>query len=120
MSTIVNLTEEAFHIGETITLDVTCLDADGAPINLTGAGIVFRLASKSARLLDATLGSGVSLTDAPAGKCRVTISPAMQTAANVPPGDHVYELKVTTSGGGVSIQAEGVFAISDSLFRKYA
>ena len=119
MSTHVNLSAETFHVGETITIDVTCLDADGAPVDLAGAAIVFRLASRAARLLDATLGAGVTITDAAGGKCRVIISPAMQTAAGVPPGDHFYELKVTTAGGAVSIQAEGGFSLADSLFRKY-
>ncbi len=119
MSTHVNLSDEIIHVGETITIDVTCADADGLPINLAGAVIVFRLASRSAFLLDAVLGYGVAITDAAAGKCRINITPAMQAGANVPPGDHLYELKVSTPGGAVSIQAEGVFTLSDSLFRIY-
>jgi hypothetical protein len=120
MSTHVNLSDDTFHVGETLTIDVTCLDADGVPIDLTGASIVFRLASRSARLLDAVVGAGVTITDAAAGECRVIITPSMQSIAGIPPGDHLYELRVTSSGGAVSIQAEGVFTLSDSLFRKYA
>ena len=120
MSTRINLTDGGFHIGESVTLDFTCLDADGAPIDLTGAAIVFRLASRSAFLLDATLALGVVLIDPAAGKCRVILSPAMQAAAGVPPGDHQYELKISTSAGAVSIQAEGALTLADSLFRKYA
>ena len=119
MSTHINLSGDVFHVGETITIDVTCLDAAGAPLDLTAAAITFRLASRSARLIDAVLGNGVSITDASAGKCRVVITPAMQTSAQMPPGDHLYELKVTLPGGIVTIQAEGVFPIADSLFRKY-
>ena len=120
MSTHTNLTDGVFHIGETITIDVTCLDADGAAINLTGATIVFRLASRTARLLDVNLANGVTISDALAGKCRIVISPAMQLAASVPAGDHLYELKITTIGGVVSIQCEGNLSIADSLFSKYA
>lgn len=120
MSTRVNLSDTNFHIGESITIEATCLDADGAPIDLTGATIAFRLASRTAHLLDATMGSGVSMLDAKAGKCRIVISPAMQLAAAVPPGDHLYELRVITAAGAVTTQAEGAISLADSLFRKYA
>lgn len=119
MSTHINIDGGLFHAGETMTIEITCLDATGAPLDLTGAAIVFRLASRTARLLDAALGSGVTIVDATAGQCRVVITPSMQTAASVTPGDHLYELRVTQPGGVVSIQAEGVFPIADSLFRKY-
>lgn len=120
MSTHTNLSADSFHVGETITIDITCLDSVGAPLDLTGSAIVFRLASRTARLIDAVLGNGVTIIDALNGKCRVILTPTMQTSAQMPPGDHLYELKVTLPGGVVSIQAEGVFPVSDSLFRKYA
>ena len=63
MSTHFNLSGGVFHVGETIVIEVACFDAAGEPLDLTGATIVFRLASRSAKLLDVTNGAGVTVVN---------------------------------------------------------
>lgn len=114
MSTRTNI--DTFHAGETWIIDVTCRDAAGAPINLTGAQIAWRLKRGGQVALDVTLGTGITVVSAAAGTISIRVTPAMQTAANITAQHYSHELRITTADGTVSTQTRGAFLVQPSLF----
>ena len=107
---------QQFHAGETWVIDVSCRDAAGAPINLTGAQIAWRLKRGGQTAFDATVGSGITVVSAAAGTISIRVTPSMQDAANLVARTYRHELRITTADGTVSTQTQGAFVVLPSLF----
>ena len=67
--------------GSYLEIEYTLVDANGAPINLTGLTgnqlqWVLGVSAAAVPLLDKIIGSGITLSDPAAGKFKVTLQPA--------------------------------------------
>ena len=98
------------YAGDTWQLDAALHDNDGTALDLTGAVILWRLRN-AAQVLVALLsvGDGIAITDALAGLCRITLSPAQ--TAKFTAGNYSDEIAVTTSTGFVTTQAVGPIVV---------
>lgn len=106
-----------FHLGETWTMDITCLDGDGDAINLTSATLQFRMKSGSTTVMTRTNGDGCAISVAASGTCVVTVTPSHQTTASVTAGKtYKWEFRVTDSNSVVSVQLRGNLTVLESLF----
>jgi hypothetical protein len=110
----------AFHLGETWGMDVTCSDADGNPIDLTGATVKWRLASKTAKIMERAIGDGIVIdADPTTGRCKVDVTDTMQTTAAVAVGVYRHELWVVQANGAISVQVVGAFNVAPSLRKQF-
>lgn len=103
-----------FVAGDTWEIDALMLDADGNPFDLTGAGIVWTLNDTRGRVnyLTRSVGSGVTITDAPGGRCTISVSPALSAA--IIPGTYRDQCRVTAAGGSVSVEWQGYVVVKNS------
>ena len=110
-----------FKLGETWPIVITCYDASGNILNLTGANVRFRVASASALLLDLSSTGGTVLVPTPAnGVAQVSITPTQQTTAGFDPATiYTYEFQAVLSDGTVTDQANGLFYVQPSLFEQF-
>jgi hypothetical protein len=116
MTAVSNL---AFKLGETWTLDFTAHDSLGNVINLSGATVRWRLAANNGSLLlDLAIGSGITLVNSGTnGEGLITITPAMQAAANISASFCQHQCRVTlVDGVTASDQFAGSFQVQPSLF----
>jgi len=80
-------------------------DSAGVPIDITGATIAFKakvLATDSAAVLEASVGSGIVLTTPASGIFTITIPAAQTRAISIPDSKSrklVYDILVTLSSG---------------------
>jgi hypothetical protein len=111
----------SFHEGENWKIDFTAHDETGAIMPLVSGPVVdFRISGlidgEVVNLLTATLGDGVTITDAALGKAFILITVAKQAELLLDSkGIYYYEIKVS-HGDLESIQAEGRFHVERSLF----
>lgn len=99
--------------------NLTATDGDGTVIDITGATIKFRIASLAGTTVDTrqTGGSGVSIVSGSAGTYTVTVTPANQTTASIAAStNYKYEIQITTSGGTIYDQMEGILKVEPTLF----
>lgn len=92
-----------------IALAFTIADANGAPVNLTGAAVRFRLASMTSTvsLIEKTQAAGITIPVPANGQISVAISDT-----DVPDsGLYNYAVDVTPSGGQVTRYFEGRFVM---------
>lgn len=89
------------HSGDTKDILVSVLDELDAVVNITGATAVFILSNNpySAAIVTKSSGSGIVITDGPAGILTVSLDPA-DTAALA--GSFYYEVELTDASGRVS------------------
>lgn len=108
---------------ETWTMRVTCKDAQGQVIDLTGALAAWRVASVDADMnidsivLEAEVDAGITI-EAPEtdGVLTIAVPAAMQGLIDV--GVYRHELQITTADGAVSTQMVGLLTVLDSLFAR--
>jgi hypothetical protein len=107
-----------FAFKETWLLQITCLDASGAPLDLTGAtAIRWRLGLDGITFLDLSLGDGITVVGAAsAGVFEVVVTPDMQTAAAITPALYLFEAQVVLADGTVSDVISGSFNVRPTLF----
>lgn len=112
----------SFRRGDTFPIAGCCADAVGAPLDLTGATIEWKLQSVPADsdlapavVLDLTNGvaGGIAVTNEMLGELAITIT-AAQSAALIP-GRYRDQLRVTLAGGTVSTQWVGFIDILESF-----
>lgn len=87
--------------GDNKLIDVTVVDGDGVAVDITGATIKWVLAKTAgdSALVTKTTGDGITITDAAAGKFRVTLVPAdTESLAGV----YYHEAEVTDASSQVS------------------
>ena len=97
----------AIDQGATWRLEVTYLDPDDTPIDLTGFDVRMQVRRAYADndgtaepFVDLTIGDGVTVTDAAGGEFLLTIPKALTTT--LPPGNWLYDLEIESSGGEVT------------------
>ena len=112
--------EIEFTLGETWKIALVCNDASGKALDLTGGNVEMRVASRTGKLLDLAVGTGVVITDAVNGKAFITVTPAMQTTANLIAGIFDWEARAILADGEVSDQAYGKITLLGSLFVSFA
>lgn len=80
------------YAGDYITLDFTAKEESGAALNLTGLTLKWSLGrtSDGPALLTKTVGTGITVTDAAAGKFKVELDPADTQKFS---GDYYHEAK---------------------------
>lgn len=97
--------------GDTFSFDATIKDNDG-PVNLSGGLLIFTVKSK---YIDADVAAvaqkkspshGIVVTDAPNGKCTVTLSPTDTEGLINAWTQYVWDLQLV-SGGNVYTVAQG-------------
>lgn len=101
---------------ETWVLECTFTDEDGAAIDLTGAAAIrWALADQldGFAMLEATLGDGITVTDADAGQATINI--AVADHADIPPGSYIHDCQITLSNGEVIGQFRGTFTVAASI-----
>lgn len=97
----------AINQGATWQIEVTYLDPDGDPVNLTGFDVRMQVRRAYADqddvdspLVDLTIGDGVTVTDATGGVFRLTIDKT--TTEALPPGSWLYDVEIESAGGEVT------------------
>lgn len=86
--------------GDSLVIELTVRDARGAAVDLTGATIRWGMAPVAVRqvgdpVVTKTVGAGIEVTDAPKGKCRITLG-----AGDVAdPGEYRHEAEITLANG---------------------
>lgn len=110
----------AISIPQATDLDikVTITDETSSAVNLTGATLDYQLSDSStdeAALLSlSTSTTGITVTDAAAGKATITLS---NTDTDRAPSRYVQELKLTTSASKKYVTSlDDTLIITDSIF----
>jgi hypothetical protein len=112
-------TENEFDLfsGDDYVLHFTIVDEAGVAVDLSGAQqITFALARKVSvePLFSKTLGSGVTVTDGPAGKVDVAIDAADTDALK---GAYYHEVELRNAAGKRSTVSYGAVTIQEDLIR---
>ena len=107
------------YAGDDLEIPVTVTEdglATGAPVDLTGVtGIVFAAAVfgvEETRRVTKTLGAGVAVTDAPAGKFLVTLAAADTAALS---GRCRYQARIADAAGARSTVLVGVLTVRPTI-----
>ncbi|HTK34538.1 MAG TPA: hypothetical protein VL358_04520 [Caulobacteraceae bacterium] len=109
----------SFFLGEDWQIELTCRDADGGALDLTGAQVKWRLADPRTLRLDLVNGDGVVLADDPTtGVATIVVTAAMQ--GELPAGLYSHEAQVVLADGTVSDQAYGTLYARESLFTRFS
>lgn len=96
--------------------ECTLYDNNGTPLDLSSIEALDWLVSKErdgAALLTASLGSGVTVVDAPAGRADILVT--RDDHAILDPGRYFHECNVTLAGGEVQSQFSGALNIEPSI-----
>jgi len=109
----------AICAGDDLAIPVTVTEdglAEGAPISLVGlTGIAFAVADfgpTKTRRVTKTLGAGVEVTDAAAGKFLVTLTAADTTGLS---GPYRYQARLIDAGGNRSTVLTGTLKIRPAI-----
>lgn len=106
------------HLGETWVFTGTARDSAGAPLNIAGATIDFRLAKDTVLLVNtSTTDGGVTIKSNLLGTYEVIVPPKAQLAFTSGPAQ--YETRITLSNSVVTIQSTGRIMILPSLFKQF-
>ena len=92
---------------------ITLTDGDDAPINLTGADIIWtvRTSKSSPVLLTKSVGSGITLSDPTAGE--FTLNQILNI--DLPPGDFLHEFRIVFASGIRKTYIRGTFTVLYTL-----
>lgn len=102
--------------GDTAALDFAIVDAGGGAVDLMGATIRWQMARsvRAAAILEKAIGSGITITDAAAGKFTVELDPT-DTAAIT--GTFYHEVEIIDAVGNVSTPRSGTILIKPGLIK---
>jgi hypothetical protein len=107
----------AATLGDTVLLDYTFTEADGTPLNLTSATVVWQLSWGPASLplvvKSSSAAAGIAVINAAAGKVEVTL--ATTDTAALTPGRYYHEAKVIDALGDVTTVAIGAATLTAGL-----
>lgn len=108
-------TPATFYPSDTWEIEGKLHDADGAPLNLTGAALRWKLElnKTGAVAVVAMQDNGITVLDAAGGEILIAIPPDQNK--NIAPGIYVDQLQVEV-GGVVSTQWSGTIDIKKSFF----
>lgn len=101
--------------GDTWQTQGDLLYADGTPFNLSaGCAIQWELKDDTgSTVLSLSLGSGITVLDAAAGTCLITLTPVQSGALAV--GKYTDQLRAIDPDGYVSTQWQGVVNVTNSF-----
>jgi len=105
-----------YYCGDTIMIDVTCVDRAGRPIQLVDVDLLWLLDDPDGNnVVQATSepGGGIQIADANAGKIQITVDKTV--TSNFVPGFYQDQLKLTTLQGNRSTQLVGLLEFKPSL-----
>jgi hypothetical protein len=107
---------ENFKQGDTWEIQGNLHYADGTPFNLGDGCTIGWIMEDSAgtQVLSLTLGSGITVLDAAAGTCLITVPPSL--SANVGVGTYTDQLQAIDPAGYVSTQWQGTINARKSFF----
>jgi hypothetical protein len=113
------MTDISVKRGDNETLDLVVTDTDtGDPLDLTGVSLWLTVKVQvndpdSLAVIQKTVGSGITITDAAAGEASVSISPA-DTAPFPSSWEGVYDVQLK-SAGSVRTVVSGAFTITGDV-----
>ncbi len=113
------MTNIAFYIGETWTIQGTAVDADGVPMNLTGGSVEFRVASDTAGVLKALSPADIAIDTGTGGTYTLTIAATDSRQTSLVAGDYTYEVDAVDASNAVSVQNRGKLTLKKSLRALY-
>lgn len=100
-----------------LPIKVTITDETGSAVDLTDATLDYQLsdsATDETALLTKSIGSGITVTDAAAGKATISLT---DTDTDRAPGYYTQALRLTTSGGLIyDTSLDPELHIKDSIF----
>ena len=108
-------TSQNVYLGTTWVFPIQCYDpVSGMPQDLSGGGVVLRVASASVLVLDISLDAG---PDFPTGKGLIYIAAPDQTGIVARP----YEMEVISidSNGVETLQVFGPLVVAETLFAQF-
>ncbi len=97
--------------GDTFTRTVTITDADGLPVNITGATLTLHVRAKGASV-DAIAAPTLTLTTPASGIATLVIS-ATLTATLSAATTYLYEIEMVESGGAITTPLEGLLYVQE-------
>jgi hypothetical protein len=102
-------------LGDSRTYTFAAKNADGSPINLTGAQVTFTLRSRNVyRLVLAALtteNGGITITDAPGGLASIKLPPSATKTATA--GDYDLDVLVVEQDGTVGTEIMAIQPLID-------
>lgn len=104
-----------FAQGDARPIEVTITNADNTPVNLSDLGIRWLLAANRASevvLVSKTVGDGLAIVDAAAGRLRIDIEPG---DTNRLAGDYYHQLRITYPDGRVVTPVRDFLTISEAV-----
>lgn len=104
------------HQGDTKNLVITVKDPTRTPVSLLGAQSVkwwvARRVTSTTKLLQKTVGSGITMTNASAGIVTIRLDPADTVSVS---GDYYHELEVIDSAGDIGTVLRGTMTVVRAL-----
>lgn len=121
--TVAHLEETQFSMtrGDAVSFRVTVEDADGAPVDITGAVVLFQ-ARKHAHSTEVAIeketppSEGIEIEDGPGGVCRIDILPADTEALGNWRQEFLFDVQVTKDGLPTTV-ARGTLTIEPDIAR---
>ena len=103
-----------FYQGDTVDLDVTVIDEEGAAQNIAGATIAWVLYDENTQTATLTKNttSGITITSGLDGEYTVSLTPS--DTGSITPGDYYHESEITDSTGHVSTVFTGYVTVLPS------
>jgi len=106
-----------YHQGDDLVFHVATVLRDGSVQDLTGVvAITFTIVktvNDSTNQLELSLGSGITVTDAPNGKFDITITPS--DTANIIPEEYIFIVKVTPVNNKINTLIQGIFNLLGNI-----
>ncbi len=103
-----------FFAGDDVILNVTITDAaTGQPVDITSVDIDFLLKLPDVDIAK-SVGSGITVTDGPAGQCAITIDAADTSTVMDSGSRSEYEIQIT-DGGSISTVKLDYLAIKRNI-----
>lgn len=104
------------HQGDTKRLHITIKDPDGVPVSLIGVQTikwwVARRVTSTTKLLQKSLGNGITVTNSAGGVLTIAIDPEDTVAVS---GDYYHELEVVDSAGDIGTVLRGTMTVVRAL-----
>lgn len=102
--------------GDSLTLNLTMLDEDNDPKDLTGMTFLFRIGTRNnENVVEYSLLDHISVVSAAAGTFKVDIQ-SSDTDGLVPGQTYTYQVQATDSGSKVKTVIKGFLKVENSLF----
>lgn len=101
--------------GDSFNIDFTYTNQDGSPVDLTGYSVIFAVRNEpggKTLCATATIGDGVTVTDAVNGKFTVVITGAKSTKFSMPKAH--YQCQVYTNDSNKKTILSGWFSVEKS------